>query len=209
MPEQIRIAAIVGSHGRGSNMQAVIDACSSGAIAGRVELVVAPSDKSPALERAVAQGISSSVILYDPDSPESFDRQLVLLLEEHNIDLVILAGFMRRLGQDVVRAYSGRIMNIHPALIPSFCGRGMWGRNVHQAVIESGVRFSGCTVHFVDEQYDTGPIILQKIVPVEQDDTPETVAARVLEQEHKAYVEAVALFAEGRLTIQGRRVRIA
>ena len=115
---------------------------------------------------------------------------------------------MRVLGQNVVDAYRNRIMNVHPALIPSFCGKGMYGHHVHEAVIERGVKFSGATVHLVDEEYDTGPIVLQTVVPVLDDDTPDTLAARVLDAEHKTYAEAVALFADGRLEVVGRKVRV-
>jgi phosphoribosylglycinamide formyltransferase-1 len=107
-----------------------------------------------------------------------------------------------------VQAYAGRVMNIHPALLPLFGGKGMYGEHVHRAVLESGVKVSGCTVHFVDEHYDTGPIIVQRCVPIEEEDTWETLAARVLAQEHQAYVQAVKLFAQGRLRIEGKRVRI-
>ena len=115
---------------------------------------------------------------------------------------------MRKLGAKVIKEYQNRIMNIHPALIPSFCGKGMYGHHVHEAAIDQGVKFSGCTVHFVDGEYDTGPIILQTIVPVEDNDTPQTLAARILVEEHKTYVKAISLFAQGRLKVEGRRVRI-
>jgi folate-dependent phosphoribosylglycinamide formyltransferase PurN len=115
---------------------------------------------------------------------------------------------MRLLPRSVVEEYRGRIMNIHPALLPLFGGRGMYGERVHQAVLESGMKVSGCTVHFVDEEYDSGPIILQRTVPVLEGDTPQTLAARVLAQEHRAYTEAIRLFAEDRLRLEGRRVRI-
>ncbi len=115
---------------------------------------------------------------------------------------------MRVLPSQVVDAYRWRIMNIHPALIPLFCGKGMYGEHVHQAALDYGVKVSGCTVHFVDEEYDTGPIILQKPVPVEERDTAETLAARILPHEHKAYPEAIQLFAEGRLHVEGRRVHV-
>lgn len=202
----IRIVILVGSHGRGSNMQAIIEACVSGYIPGEVVGVISTAESSPALTWAAGQGIPTLVA--HASGSESFDAALLSLIQSLNADLVVLAGFMKLIGAHVVRAYSGRMMNIHPALIPSFCGKGMFGERVHQAVLDAGVRFSGCTVHFVDEHYDTGPIILQAVVPVEQDDTAETLAGRVLEQEHRIYPEAVKLFAEGRLVIEDRRVRI-
>lgn len=206
----IRIAVLVSGQGRGSNMQSIIDACKSGKIDGEVGLVVGVNDDAPAMERARTAGVATLAI--SPkcfDSPEAYDAALLKALLDHNIDLVCLAGYMRVLGQCVVDEYRGRIMNVHPALIPSFCGKGMYGHHVHEAVINRGVRVTGCTVHFVDEDYDTGPIILQTVVLVEQDDTPDDVAARVLIQEHKTYTDAIALFAEGRLKIEGRRVRIS
>ena len=140
-----------------------------------------------------------------PDA-ERFNDALHAALEPFAVDLVILAGFLS-LFQPRAR-YAGRVMNIHPALIPAFCGAGFYGDKVHRAVIESGVRLSGCTVHFADDQYDHGPIILQDTVPVLDDDTPETLAARVHALERELYPEAIRLWAEGRLRVEGRRVRI-
>lgn len=200
---------MVSGQGRGSNMQAIIDACGAGKINGRVALVIGVKDNAPAMERARKEGIKTAAI-----SPKSFisqveyDEAVLKALQENNIDLICLAGYMRVLGQNIVDAYRGRIMNVHPALIPSFCGKGMYGHHVHEAVLARGMRFSGVTVHFVDEDYDTGPIILQAVVPVEQDDSPDTLAARVLTYEHKTYTDAIALFADNRLKIEGRRVRI-
>lgn len=205
-----RIAVLVSGQGRGSNVQAIVDACRSGKIDGEVALVVGVNDQAPAMQRARDAGVTAlSIPPKDFDSPEGYDAALLKALTEHKTDLICLAGYMRVLGQPVVHAFRGRIMNVHPALIPCFCGKGMYGHHVHEAVIARGVRVTGCTVHFVDEDYDTGPIILQTVVLVEHDDTPDDVAARVLVQEHKTYTDAIALFAEGRLTIEGRRVRIS
>ncbi|HEU4751482.1 MAG TPA: phosphoribosylglycinamide formyltransferase, partial [Armatimonadota bacterium] len=140
-------------------------------------------------------------------TPEELDLALTRAFEGAGVDLICLAGYMRLLGPAVLARYAGRIMNIHPGLLPAFGGQGFYGRRVHEAVLESGTKLSGATVHFVDEEYDHGPIILQRAVPVLDDDTVETLAARVLEEEHRAYPEAVRLFAEGRLRIEGRRVR--
>ena len=143
-----------------------------------------------------------------PGAEAAYGRALRALLDDAAPDLICLAGYLRRLPTDIVRAYAGRIMNTHPALLPAFGGQGMYGAHVHQAALDYGVKVSGCTVHFVDEAYDTGPIILQSVVPVRDDDTAETLAARVLVAEHEAYPRAVALFAAGRLRLEGRRVRV-
>ena len=141
-------------------------------------------------------------------SPESLDSRLIAAFREVGADTIALAGFMRKLGPVFLREFPQRVLNIHAALLPCFGGQGFYGRRVHEAVIESGARFSGATVHFVDELYDHGPILLQAVVPVADNDTPETLAARVLEQEHRIYPEALRLLAEGRLKIVGRRVCI-
>lgn len=189
-------------------MQAIVKACQSGEIAGEVVCVIGPRDGAPALEIAASRGILTRVCPFDPAQPETSEDRLRQTLDEVKPDLILLAGYMRRLGRSLVQRYAGRIMNIHPGLIPSFCGEGMYGHHVHQAVIDSGVRYSGCTVHFVDEGYDTGPIIDQTIVAVQQDDTAESLAERILEQEHLLYSRCAQLFAQGRLRIEGRRVRI-
>jgi len=205
----IRIAVMVSGRGRGSNMQAIIDGCSSGKIKGEVVLVIGVRDDAPAMERARLQGIATlSLAPRSFASDEDYNAAVLSALDDARTDLVCLAGYMRPLGLNVIDAYRDRIMNVHPALIPSFAGKGMYGHHVHEAVIERGVKYSGATVHFVDEHYDNGPIILQAVVPVEAEDTPDTIAARVLAEEHLVYPEAVALFAEGRLKVEGRRVRI-
>lgn len=206
---RINIAVMVSSHGRGSNMQAIIDSCRNGSINGQVGVVIGTRADAPAMERARSQGIP--VVEVQPKSFPSdaeYASRLLEVLAQYKVDLICLAGYMRILPSEVVAAYRWRIMNIHPALIPMFCGKGMYGERVHQAALEYGVKVSGCTVHFVDEEYDTGPIIVQKCVPVEEGDTPETLAARVLSQEHKAYPEAIQLFALGRLKVEGRVVRV-
>lgn len=201
----INIAVMISGHGRGSNLQAIIDACRDGRIDGKVAVVVGVKDDAPAMQRARDNDIPAVELrpkAYDSD--EEYGKAILDLLSENKVDLICLAGYMRILPLDVVRAYRSRIMNTHAALIPSFCGKGMYGEHVHNAVIEYGAKVSGCTIHFVDEQYDTGPIIIQKCVPVEEGDTPETLAARILPLEHQSYVEAIQLFAQGRLTVEGR-----
>ena len=204
----IRIAILVSGQGRGSNMAAIIDACQRGEIDGQVVLVIGTRREAPALQRATEKGVPTCVISPRNLTEEEYAHRLLHALSEAKADLVCLAGYMRLLPTPVVQAYAGRVMNIHPALLPLFGGKGMYGEHVHRAVLESGVKVSGCTVHFVDEHYDTGPIIVQRCVPVEEEDTWETLAARVLAQEHQAYVQAVQLFAQGRLRIEGKRVRI-
>ncbi|MHB1457138.1 MAG: phosphoribosylglycinamide formyltransferase [Armatimonadota bacterium] len=207
---RINIAVMVSGHGRGSNMQAIIDACGDGRIDGQVAVVIGTKDDAPAMDRARLQDITAIEV-----SPKAFTeddeygRKLTSLMTEHKIDLICLAGYMRILPTVLISAYRYSVMNIHPALIPMFCGKGMYGVNVHQAALEYGVKVSGCTVHFVDEDYDTGPIILQKVVPVKEGDTAETLATRILAQEHIAYPEAIQLFAHDRLRIEGRIVHIS
>ncbi len=204
-----RIAVLVSGQGRGSNMQAIIDACRSGKIDGEVALVLGVKDDAPAIERARTQGIPTlSVSPKAYETTAAYDAAVFDALKAAGIDLICLAGYMRVLGQDVVDHWRDRIMNVHPALIPSFCGKGMYGHHVHEAVIARGVKFTGVTVHLVDEEYDTGPIVLQTVVPVAEDDTPETVAAKVLVEEHRTYTDAIALFAAGRLRVVGRKVAI-
>ena len=205
----IKIAVLVSGQGRGTNMQAIIDACRSGKINGAVALVLGAKDDAPAMEKARAAGVRTVAISpKDFDTDEDYDGAVLAALKAGDVDLVCLAGYMRVLGQPIIDHFRNRIMNVHPALIPSFCGKGMYGHHVHEAVIARGVRFTGVTVHLVDEDYDTGPIVLQSVVPVEEDDTPDTLAARVLKHEHETYTDAISLFAQGRLQVVGRKVKI-
>lgn len=203
-----RIAILVSGASRGSNMQAIIEACGDGRIPdSAVVAVIGARDDAPALQRAQALGIPTAVV--NPrefPTPEMYGDALLWVLQRVKPDLICLAGYMRLLPAPVVHAYPLRILNIHPALLPLFGGKGMYGLKVHQAVIESGMKVSGCTVHFVDEQYDTGPIIAQRCVPVRDDDTPETLAARLLPMEHETYIEAIRLIVGGRWRVVGRRV---
>ncbi len=162
----------------------------------------------PALARAAAMGLPTHALRSGQDDA-AYSAALLALLADARPDLVCLAGYMRKLPDAVVAAYTGRILNIHAALLPAFGGKGMYGSHIHQAVLDYGAKVSGCTVHFVDGSYDTGPVVLQTAVPVEETDTAEMLAARVLLAEHEAYPRAVALFAAGRLSLDGRRVRIA
>ncbi len=209
MSNPIRVGVLVSGRGRGTNLQAIIDACERGETAAQVSVVISTNPEAGAVERARRHGIEALIV--DPQqfaSQENYERELTRLLHERRVDLVCLAGYMRKLSPLFIGAFRNRILNIHPALLPAFGGQGMYGHHVHEAVLESGAKFSGVTVHLVDEEYDHGPIVLQTVVPVHDDDTPDTLAARVLEQEHKLYPQAIRLFAEKRLKVEGRRVKI-
>ena len=209
-PVPLSIAVIVSGQGRGSNLAALIEGCASGVMGCRISIVIGTRADAPALDTARSAGVTVAVV-----SPRKFEHDeagyaaaIQRLLHRHNVMLICLAGYMRKLPHPVVEQFSGRIMNIHPALLPFFGGKGMYGERVHQAVLDSGMKVSGCTVHFVDEQYDTGPIIVQATVPVHEDDTAASLGKRVLIKEHAAYLQAVRLFAENRLRIEGGRVRV-
>ncbi|HQI80606.1 MAG TPA: phosphoribosylglycinamide formyltransferase [Deltaproteobacteria bacterium] len=196
----IRIGVLVS--GSGSNLQSIMDACAAGEIDGTVVMVISNVEGVYALERAERGGIPSRVISHaDYPDREAFDAELAKALLECRVDLVCLAGFMRVLTPSFLRTFPGRVMNIHPALLPSFPGL-----HVRQKAIDYGVRFSGCTVHFVDEGVDTGPIIIQAVVPVYPQDTEEELKERILRLEHRIYPKAIGLFSQGRLSIDGRRV---
>lgn len=195
--------------GAGSNLQAILDAIEDGSLAAEPALVVSDRPTAGALERAARAGVDQAVV--EPshfDDPEEYGAALLASLEEHGVDFVALAGFLRMVPANVIAAYRNRMVNVHPALLPAFGGKGLYGRRVHEAVLEAGVRWTGATVHLVDEHYDTGPIVLQEPVPVRQDDTPESLARRVLEMEHRLYPRALRLFAEDRVRIEGRKVWI-
>ena len=188
--------------GSGSNLQAIIDATERGAIPGRVGLVVSNKADAYGLTRAAMHGIPTAVVDHKAfESREAFDAKLVEIIQGSGAKLVCLAGFMRVVTPVFLRAFPHRILNIHPALLPSFPGTHGPGQ-----ALRYGVRFSGCTVHFLDEGVDTGPIIVQAVVPVYEDDTEDALAARILKEEHRIYPMAIRLFLEGRLTVSGRRV---
>lgn len=205
---KLRVGVLIS--GGGTNLQAIIDACEAGTLEAEVVVVISNRAAAYGLERARRHGIPAVALDRRTfPSDEDFNRAILTHLEAHQVELVVLAGYLRILSAELIRAYAGRIINIHPALLPSFGGPGMYGHHVHKAVLERGCKVSGCTVHFVTEGIDAGPIILQRPVPVEENDTPETLAARVLVQEHQALPEAIQLFAQGRLEIEGsQRVRI-
>ena len=190
--------------GNGTNLQAIIDRIESGEINAEIACVISNKADAYALTRAALHGIPA-IVHENVSFPErrSYDAATVEILRNHKIDLVILAGFMRILTDVMVNAYPNAIMNIHPALLPSF-----QGLHAQQQALDYGVRYSGCTVHFVDHGTDTGPIIMQSVVPVEQDDTEETLSARIQKAEHQTFAAAIKLFVEGKIQVDGRRVRI-
>lgn len=195
--------------GRGSNFQAILNAINEGRLPARVTLLVSNNSNSGALELARSQHIPAvhlSQKLFP--SEEQYVGQLLELLRSHDVELIALAGYMKRVPTQVIRQYRNRIVNIHPALLPAFGGAGMYGIHVHEAVIASRAKITGATVHIVDEEYDKGPIVIQKSVEVMPDDTPETLAARVLPVEHEIYPKALAAFARNQVHIEGRRVWI-
>lgn len=205
---KIRIAVLIS--GGGSNLQAIIDEIKKVKINGEIILVISDKADAYGLKRAEAENIETLTILKSHfESRKEWNSQILYILQNYKIDLVLLAGFMSILDEVVVKAFPNSIMNIHPALIPSFCGKGYYGQRVHQAVLDYGAKISGATVHFVDEGADTGPIILQEAVEVYQDDSVESLGERVLEVEHKIYPKAVALYAEGKIRVQGRKVVIS
>ncbi len=188
--------------GRGSNFEALADSIASGRLSGaEIAIVISNRDGAPGVERARERGIPARVIPSKGLEREAYDKLVVAALQEAGVELVCLAGFMRLLSPYFVAAFRGRILNIHPSLLPSFPGL-----EAQRQALEYGVRFAGCTVHFVDENLDAGPIVMQAIVPALDDDTPETLSARILKEEHRIYTEAVRLVLEGRVRIEGRRV---
>jgi phosphoribosylglycinamide formyltransferase-1 len=202
MARQIPIGVLVS--GSGTNLQAIIDAIETKRLDAKVEVVLSNTADAQGLVRAQDRGIATAVLDHKQfPSREAYDQAVVDILRARGVELVVLAGFMRLLSPVFVKAYSNRIMNIHPALLPSFPGL-----HVQKKALEHGVRFSGCTVHFVNEECDEGPIIIQAVVPVFPDDSEESLAARILNQEHRIYPRAIQLYAEGRLRVEGRRVLV-
>jgi formyltetrahydrofolate-dependent phosphoribosylglycinamide formyltransferase len=200
----VRLAVLLS--GAGTTLQNLIDRIADGRLAAKIAVVVASRADAGGLERARRAGIPAAVVARKefPDT-ERFNDALHAELARHDFNLVVMAGFLSQF--ELRGRYNGRVLNVHPALIPAFCGKGYYGERVHRAVLEAGVKVSGCTIHFADDEYDHGPIILQGAVPVLDDDTPEMLAARVHQLENELYPEAIRLWAEGRLEIVGRRVR--
>jgi phosphoribosylglycinamide formyltransferase 1 len=203
----LRVAVL--ASGRGSNLQAIIDAIEAGQVQAHIVAVISNKKDAVALERARTHGLRDLFIdpkpfIGRPDSREAYDQALLEVLRQHDVELVLLAGYMKIVTSVLVNAYENRMMNIHPSLLPSFPGL-----DVQKKAIDWGCKLAGCTVHFVTEGVDEGPIIIQAAVPIFDTDTSETLAARILLQEHKVYPRAVQLFVEGRLRVEARRVVVA
>ena len=186
--------------GRGSNFEAITRNVEAGKIPAKIALVISNREQAPGLERARQIGLKTLFIPSKGVEREAYDGKVVAALKEAQVDLVCLAGFMRILSPVFIRAFQGRILNIHPALLPAFPGL-----DAQKQALDYGVKFSGCTVHIVDEGMDTGPIVLQAVVPVLDNDTVETLSARILKEEHRIYSEAVCLMVEDKVRIEGRR----
>lgn len=202
MASELTIGVLIS--GSGTNLQSIIDAIETKKLDAKIAVVLSNKADAFGLERAKNHGIPTEVLDHKTyPSREAYDQAVVHLLRQRGVELVVLAGFMRLLSPEFIKAYSNRIMNIHPALLPSFPGL-----HVQKKAVEHGVRFAGCTVHFVNEECDEGPIIIQAVVPVFPDDSEESLAARILHQEHRIYPRAIQLYAEKRLHVVGRRVMV-
>jgi len=195
--------------GNGSNLQALIDAIDSKHLTARIGVVISNRVGAYGLVRANHNNIPIKILLRNEfDTEDEYDLALIRTLKEYQIDLVVLAGFLSILSSQVVNTIKGRIINVHPSLIPAFCGKGYYGENVHKAVIAYGVKLSGATVHFVDEGTDTGPIIFQEAVNVEEHDDAASLSRKILTLEHRLLVESVKMIVQGKITIDGRKVKI-
>ena len=186
--------------GGGTNLQAIIDGCENKSINGEVKVVISNKEEVYGLERARNHKITAIC--------EKDENKIIEILKENEVELVILAGYLKIVSPKLVKEYRNKIINIHPSLIPAFCGKGYYGEKVHQGVIDYGAKVTGATVHFVDEGADTGPIIIQKTVEVKQDDDAKKLAERVLEVEHEILTKSISMFCENKLTVNGRRVYI-
>ena len=203
----LRVGAF--ASGGGTNLQSIIDACASGDCPATVSLVISNNSGAGALKRADRAGIATTHLSgRTHPNPDTLDEAIREALISSGVGLVVMAGYMKKLGPRVCRTYRNRILNIHPALLPAFGGKGMYGMRVHEAVLAAGVRYTGVTVHLADEEYDRGPIVDQIVVPVRQVDTPATLQQHVLEYEHQLYPDVVRLFAMNRVQVTGRRVAI-
>ncbi len=203
MSKPLRLGILFSGGGR--TLENIAEGIEAGTLPARIAVSISSHAGAGGNERAERLGIPCRVIDYR-EWGAGFAVEITRSLDEAGVDLILLAGFIRR--YPVPEQYAGRILNIHPALLPAFGGRGFYGDRVHRAVLESGAKFSGCTVHFVTDEYDSGPIILQRVVPVEADDGPDRLAARVFAEECIAYPEAIRLYAEGKLRLEGNRVTI-
>lgn len=202
----MKLNLAVFASGRGSNFKALLDAIANGKLRAKISVLISDRSEAGALHIAQQANIPTEVLACRDE--EKYEHTLRLLLHHREVNFIVLAGYLRKIPASIIRAFHGRIINIHPALLPSFGGKGMYGLRVHQAVLDYGCKVSGATMHFVEEEYDTGAPILQRCVPVRDDDTAETLAARVLQVEHQLLPEALQLFVEEKVKVEGRRVRI-
>ena len=194
--------------GSGTTLQNLIDKINDKTLNANIQIVISSAPDTYGIKRAEQNNIPVAIVQRKGfNNSEIFSNTIINEIEKYSVDLIILAGFLHLF--KISYKYTGKVMNIHPGLIPSFCGKGYYGHHVHEAVVESGVKVSGCTVHFVDNEYDCGPIIIQRVVQVHEDDSPETLAQRVFKEECIAYPEAINLFADGSLKIEGRNVRVS
>jgi len=205
MIEKINLGVLIS--GSGNTLQNFIDQIEQGKLIATIQVAISSKPDVVGLGRARKHGIPTAVVPYSNyKNVDAFSHAITAELDKYPVDLITLAGFVHF--YKIPEKYKGKVMNIHPGLIPAFCGNNYYGRKVHEAVINYGAKVSGCTVHFADNVYDNGPIIIQRTVPVLEDDTPESLAARVFREECEAYPEAIRLFAAGLLKIEGRKVRI-
>lgn len=202
MKDKVKIGVLVS--GSGTNLQSIIDSVDKGLLDADIRVIISNNPDAYALKRAKRHNIPAVIIEHGHfKEREKFDREMINILRSYSVELVVMAGFMRILSPVFLEAFPMRVMNIHPALLPSFPGL-----HAQQKAFEYGVKFSGCTVHFVDDGVDTGPVIIQAVVPVYDDDTEETLTARILKEEHRIYPQAIQLYAEGKLEVAGRKVRL-
>jgi len=199
---------VVFASGNGTNFQAIADAVIDGSLKCRISAVISERKSAGVLERSKALGIDSIYVPYSKTEPEIFLGKVLNLLQEYKPDLIVLAGFLKILDSTLIRQFENRIINLHPSLLPCFGGSGFYGAKVHEAVIKSGARYSGATVHFVTENIDGGPIIMQDICSVDDFDTPETLAEKVHQLEHRIIVDSIKIIIEGKIEINGNRVRV-
>jgi phosphoribosylglycinamide formyltransferase-1 len=203
-----KLGVLVSGHSRGTNFQAILSAIHEGQLHAQMALLVATDAEHGAVEKASAAGVKTLVL---PPKSEvdalAWDHRVADALYEEGVSILALAGYLRMISPVLLEAFPNRILNVHPALLPSFGGKGMYGMRVHQAVLEYGCKISGCTVHLVNERYDAGPIIAQACVPVDEDDTPETLSARVQMQEHRLFPRCIEMVIQDQLRVEGRRIR--
>ena len=197
----IRIGVLVGAKGRGSNLMAILNAIAAGTVSGQVTVVIGSLKGAPALDAASSAGVETVVVGTANRTDDEYGAVLLRAITKRDVDLIVLAGYMRRLPDALTTAFAGRIINIHPSLLPAFGGHGMYGRKVHEAVREAGVTESGCTVHVVDNEYDHGPVVAQRRVDVLADDSVDDIAARVLGAEHSLLVDILADICSGKRSL--------